>query len=50
MGTGTTGNSNDQNAVSFNRPFGLAVATDDSLFVADYANGLIRKISPSKYP
>jgi DNA-binding beta-propeller fold protein YncE len=47
-GNGTRGNVDGPAAIaSFNSPAGISVDPSGNLYVADYGNGLIRKISPS---
>jgi len=45
-GDGSRGASNGPaHAASFNKPYALAVGPDGSIFIADYQNNLIRKVS-----
>ncbi len=45
-GTGTAGSTNGTGAIAtFNRPYGLAFDSSDNLFVADYGNNKIRKLT-----
>lgn len=44
-GTGIAGSSNVADSVTFNSPLGVAVDGSGNVFVADYENNLIRKIS-----
>jgi sugar lactone lactonase YvrE len=40
-------NAIDGTSASFNRPWGLAIGQDDNLYVADYVNSAIRRITPT---
>jgi streptogramin lyase len=44
-GTGTTGALNVADSVSFNSPLGVAVDGTGNIYVADYENNLVRKIT-----
>jgi len=45
-GTGVRGADNgDASKATFYRPFGVAIGKDGNIFIADYQNNLIRKLS-----
>lgn len=46
-GTGKPGGANGTDTASFNNPLSVAVDGSGNLYVADYGNDLIRKISPA---
>jgi hypothetical protein len=46
-GPGFTGDGGPALAAQFNQPWGIAFGTDGSLYVADFINDRVRKISPS---
>jgi hypothetical protein len=46
-GTGVSGASNVPDSVSFNSPLSVAVDATGNVYVADYGNDLIRKITPA---
>ena len=47
-GSGTAGSVDGTGtAASFNSPWGIAIDSNDNLFIGDYANSLIRKITPA---
>jgi sugar lactone lactonase YvrE len=48
VGSGSAGSTNNVNGLyaSFNTPLGVAVASDGTIYVADYTTHLIRKVTP----
>jgi sugar lactone lactonase YvrE len=46
-GTGVAGSANGTDTATFNSPLGVALDKTGNVYVADYGNNLIRKISPA---
>ena len=46
-GTGVAGTGNGADTATFNSPLGIAIDGSGNLYVADYGNDMIRKISPA---